>query len=236
MDIVHFDNKVLEKSVLKQIKAQKSGFSKLFLNKITKEDIHNISELTLKNMELKNLDFLKQFPHLKSLVLMEVTGIQDIRGVEHCPNLECFACYDTGIDDLSPVRNCRELTLFDYLCEKDESAPHRRKEKDFAFLQELPTLEEVDLWGNLVEDISFLAECANLEMLVLTKNPINTIAPLKALQKLDYLEVTECGLKELEDIEQFPALTMVYAEDNLIPKEKGDIYRQTCTHIECFEL
>lgn len=234
--VVEFDNKELEKAILKQIKEKKSGLGKLFLSKITKEDIGLLSELKLKKIELKNLDFLRYFPHLKSLVLTEVTGLQDIRGIEYCPNLTCIGCYDTAIDDFSPILYCHELILFDYLCEREDSSSCRRKEKDFAFLKELPKLEELDLWGNLVEDPTFLTECTSLKQLVLAKNPLTTIAPLKALPRLEYLEIVECGLKELEDIEQFPALETVYAEENPIPEEKKEVYRKTCTQIKSLEL
>lgn len=158
MNMINFENKELEKHILKHIKAGKRGLGKLFVNKITKEDMEKISELSIQNLELKNLDFLVYFPHLEELELVSVTGLQDIRGIQYCTELDCFSCCDTGVEDLSPVRNCRALTVFEYYFENEESGTYRHKERDFEFLKELPALTTVDLSGNLVEDSSFLAQ------------------------------------------------------------------------------
>jgi Leucine-rich repeat (LRR) protein len=228
------NDKVLDtiKNTVKK-KQKQTGLGKFFFNRVTEKETKNVKKLDFEMMNITDLDFLRYFPDLESLSLSKVTGIKDTSGLAYCHNLESLMIYDTYIEDFQSLQHCKELDNFHYICIDDAANCAR---EDFRFLQNFSKLIRIDLSGNKVEDISFLSGHPNLVILVLDKNPIRSIAPLKTIKKLDWLEVSSCGLSELEDIEQFPALTYLCAIDNKFDYELILRYKEILKYEDEVEL
>ena len=224
MGDIKINNVKVLKTIVKAVKKDQTGLRRLFINNVTEEKTKMVKKLRFKKMNMVDLDFLRYLPNLEELMLSRVTGIKDVSGLEYCRNLKEIMIYDTYIEDFQSLEHCSELEYFDYLIDRKE-ASHCIRE-DFRFLRNLPKLYQIDLSGNMVEDISFLSGHPALEQLVLDQNPIRTIAPLKTLKNLKWLEINECGLSQLEDIEQFPALTYLNAVGNNFEHDKIKRYKE----------
>jgi len=175
--------------------------------------------LVVKKTELQDLEFLKYLPNLKGLNLIDVTNLQNVSGLEYCPQLEELAMINTRFPDFDTIGSLSCLRHFEYIFEPEYMENGR---DDFSFLEKNQNLETICLAGNKVTDVSIFLQYPKLSYLMLDYNPIKTIAPLKELKDLRELEVNNCGLSVLEDFEQFPALQVVSATNNPIPKEQAD--------------
>ena len=212
------------KAILKSIKETLPLSQKLFKKSFTKDEAWILKKLTLRKVEVNSLEFLKYFKSLEELNLEEVTGLFNLKGLRHCPQLKTLEIYHTNINDLQAVTQCKKLTSFCYCQDPENEHYEECKKSDFSFLKELSELEIICIRGNKVTDVSFLAEMHTVNFLVLEDNPISTIAPLKTMRNLSHLELEFCGLSSLDDIEEFPALKTVYAEGNHFTQEQREAY------------
>ncbi|MGL4346050.1 MAG: hypothetical protein ACRCTE_12710 [Cellulosilyticaceae bacterium] len=209
-------NRKLYKEVLNTIKKKKKGLAKVFNTKITPEDAKELEYLSLKNIELENLNFLKYFPNLKELGLSDCGRLSDVSGLHYTKQMEWFTVYDTGIDNLSALEYCTELEVFEYMT---IDRPEYKRSR-FDEVRRLPKLWEVDLSGNNVEDVSFLATNPNLKEIVLCDNPVTNLISLNVLEKLTWLELERCDLDSLEGLDTFPALESLFIDENPIPEDE----------------
>ncbi|MBQ2803123.1 MAG: hypothetical protein IJF07_04405 [Lachnospiraceae bacterium] len=230
---VQIEEPQVYKAVLKAVKAKKKGLARLFLGKVTMEDALDLKELRLEHITVRNLDFLNYFPNLERLTLESVKELQSIEGIANCTGLKNLACYETRIDDFTPLLSCRELEYFDYMIEGEDMSPCR---SDFDFLKEFPNLQCIDLTGNLVEDVTFLGECKAMEQLILDNNPVTSIAPLKMAPKLNWLEVQNGKLTSLDDIAEFQALECLFVKSNAFGADEIEEYRKKFSYLKILEL
>jgi Leucine Rich repeats (2 copies)/Leucine rich repeat len=73
-------------------------------------------------------------------------------------------------------------------------------------IQNLPGLEELDLWGNAITDITQLARLTSLNRLVIGKNSITDVGALAGLTTLTVLQIRE---NEIADISALVGLTQL---------------------------
>ena len=224
-------NKVVYKAALKQVKKNLPKIKRLFKNKITKEEAEKIEVLAVNNTEIENLDFLKYFPNLLSLGMDYVIGINNINGVQNCPNLEEFDLCNCDVKSLDGIVYCKNLTCFCY----DFSEEYQQYGKsDFGFLKNLPELKVIILERNKLEDVSIFANLHKVTTLILTRNPITNIAPLKELKSLECLDVDYCKLTSLDGLGEFKSLKELGAAGNLFTEEQMSEYKQRYPQIEIF--
>lgn len=233
MSNINIDNVKVLHTIIKAIKMNQTGLARLFLSKVEEEETTKVKELRFQKIDMDDLEFLGYFPNLEILKLDKITGIKDSTGLAYCCHLKELEIYDTYIDDLHSLDKCSELEYFDYICSEETYYCAR---EDFRFLRNLLKLYQIDLTGNKVEDISFLSGHQALEQLVLDRNPIRSIAPLKMINKLNWLEISGCGLSELEEIEHFPALTYLRAADNNFDADLITKYKEILKHIDTVEF
>lgn len=75
MDIIKIEDigsEVVYNAALKEVKKNLPFSKKIFKKDFTKEEAMKIKELEIVNTELKNLDFLRFFPDLESIIIERV--------------------------------------------------------------------------------------------------------------------------------------------------------------------
>ncbi|MBQ7774685.1 MAG: hypothetical protein IJ379_02100 [Lachnospiraceae bacterium] len=224
-----FERKEIYKQILAVVKRELPLPKRLFKNSITEEEAGSLQRVTLENIELKNVDFLRYFRGLKELNLRELKGVTDVRGLRYCTELKELEFYNAPAEYLQEVQFCRNLTYFCYAFEEKEG---EQRLSDFSFLKGLEELEVVCITNNRVTDPSVFADFHKVRHLILEGNPLTSIEPLKAMRSLTQLELEECGLSALEGIEEFTALKVVFLEDNMFTAEQREAYQAKCPHIE----
>ena len=229
---IELNNMQMEKAILRQIKEKKKGLGKIMTKKITIEDAGSLMELEFDLMLMEDLAFLRYFTNLEKLTLKNVTGLKDISGLIYCRYLKSLSCINTPIDNFASLLDCRELESFQYSCDQNAEADFRRGPEFFDFLKEFPRLEHVNLEGNVIKDPSFLVESPTLKSLSLSGNPLCSIESLTSLLFLEHLEVSDCGLTALENVEQFKRLRVLYAERNKITLAELNDYKKKCAHMD----
>lgn len=220
------------RDILKCVKRNYKGLSRVFKRKITLEDAQMLDDVSISDTEIETLDFLKHFKNVKSVAFSNCGLIKNTDGLGYLTNLEYFMTYDTAIDNFEPLRNCRKMESFDYMVDKKEEC----KRDNFSFIKEYRDLVEVYLSGNNVTDVSFLAYNKNLVEIVLTDNPVTHLEALACLEKLNYLEVENCQLTSLRFAEDFSALTSFYASGNNLDRKELEYAKEKFSDIQNFEV
>ena len=115
------------------------------------EDCRNILRLKLSNLDIENLDFLKEMKNLQDLQMFELHRLGDISAVAELPelsNLEIVAC--DRVRDYMPINACKKLVRISI---------DRRDwmDVDSAFLNDMPYLNDIGLFGLNLNNMDFLA-------------------------------------------------------------------------------
>jgi hypothetical protein len=120
-----------------------------------------------------------QVSDLESLTMLiaEVTGIQNLAGLEYCVYLCGLDLYSNNISDLSPLASLTNLQRL-YL--------RFNNINDLSPLSGLTNLEYLNLEINNISDLSPLASLTNLTELDLSQNNITDLSPLSGLTNLEY--------------------------------------------------
>jgi len=109
-------------------------------------------------------------------------GIEDLRGLESCTELERLDLSDNKIGDIGPLSQLGELRTV-YLA--------NNLIRDLQPLAGLRWLADLDLSGNRVEDVSPLANLTSMAHLDLSRNEIRDVGTLWELQALITLDLSE---------------------------------------------
>lgn len=229
LTIQDIGNEAVYKAALQEVKKTLPFGKKIFKNKFTREEAREVRKLVICKTDLQNLDFLQFFPNLQDLRMEYVVGLRDISGLQNCSNLKEFEASHSEIESLNDIAYCRSLTYFGYYLEEESK---KYGKSDFSFLKNLPELEVICITGNKMEDTSVLGNLHKVRHLVLEDNPIRSIAPLKDMRSLVQLELEFCGLSSLDDLGEFKALKIVYAEGNLFTEEQKQEYQERYPDIE----
>jgi Leucine-rich repeat (LRR) protein len=114
-----------------------------------------------------------------------VSGIEDLSGLQYCTNLAYLYLESNQISDISPLANLTNVTVL-YLGSNQIS--------DISPLASLTNLAYVYLESNQISDISPLANLTNVTVLYLGSNQISDISPLvenAGLSEGDYVYLDE---------------------------------------------
>lgn len=231
-DATGISDKQLYKHVLRAVKLvdEKKGIKGLLTTKISEESALKIKDLHIIDCKNINFDFLKFLPNLEHLMVSDCT-ITNVQGLQYTPNLTLLTFYDSYVDDLTPVGECRKLEMFDYVHDDNQDSLD-----DFSFLSNLNDLVEVDLTGNKISDISFLSNKSKLKEVVLTNNPIKDLHVLSTLKQMHYLEIEDCNLTNLDGLEKCEALMTLYANGNNFDEELKEKYQAQFAHLRVLQL
>jgi len=102
--------------------------------------------LNLDGFKLTQIDFLKSFPNLKQLYLIN-NQISDISVLKYLPNLKVIFLSANKISDINVLKDLPNLTEIDL---------SHNQISDISVLKDLPNLTKIDLNHNQISDISVL--------------------------------------------------------------------------------
>lgn len=109
-------------------------------------------------------------------------------GTPYCfpVNSKSIALPNTGIVDIRPLADCRELTSL---------ALYQNSISDISALAGLEALEDLNLRDNQIDNIDALRNHPNLRVLTLGENAISDVSPLTSLHNLTTLYLNENRLQ-----------------------------------------
>ncbi|MDE7476574.1 MAG: leucine-rich repeat domain-containing protein [Lachnospiraceae bacterium] len=160
-----------------------------------------------------------------------------------------FEQRDSGIRNLSFLRNCENLQTLDLRCNDIEdlspiASLHRLKYLTLDFnlitnlspLADMEQLRELRLYGNKVHSLEPLRELHNLNTLILKGNPLEpgTLSCLRKCKRLGMLDLSYTGIQDLKDLEFCRAWSLtLYGNPNLTGLEViTTMKRLTSLHLD----
>lgn len=158
---------------------------------------------------IKNIDDLKWFPNLKTL-LIGYNEISDISVVSKLTKLESLQLPFNHIQSIEAIGDLKNLKAVEVM---------GNQIKDISILKQLPKIETLFLQENQIDDINVLKENTNIKVLYLDGNNLtdisilnkfknlsnlglghNHIRDISALRELINLKQLEIGMNNLTDI------------------------------------
>ena len=195
------------------------------------EYLHGLTSLYLDGEYLiEDYSPLAALPALSGLTLSDC-GISDaeLGALSACSTLTGLYIHNNHITTLDPLRSLlyleeldaadneiisaaavAELPLLTYLNLSGNGLTHAEE------LAGATALTVLDLSHNRISDLTPLAGLTELAQLSIAGNTPGNIKKLTALPKLISLDVSSCGLTSLSVVNDFPALQVLFAEDNQI--------------------
>lgn len=156
--------------------------------KIDRKKAQTLTELSLREDTITNLNFLRFFPNLKELSV-ESSNLTDISGLQYTPRLDWLTIYNHALTDISALRFCPELKTLQI----EKQINSRTQSAAIWNIDEISNcryLTGLSICDNNIEDISWITELVNLQELYISKNPINDFLPLKELTHLKMVEIS----------------------------------------------
>ncbi|PRY85515.1 leucine-rich repeat domain-containing protein [Mongoliibacter ruber] len=132
------------------------------------------------------------------------TQVASISGLEKATNLEVLNLNFTNVTDMSPVKDLtslKELNLWNLDLEGEGAAI-------LDFVQNLNSLEFLDLRETPTSDISRLAGKSTLKHLNLREASVSDLSPLAGMTQLEYLNFNRCG--NITDISPLDGMVNLY--------------------------
>lgn len=168
-----------------------------------------------------------QFQKLKQLWLTD-TGVTDYSFIKSLPNLEGLDLSQNGVKDLNFLKEYKNMKVLAFAGNQlsDISVlaelPHLQSLNmdnnnltDISALKNLQYLQALSMENNDVRDLTALSGKNELARLFISNNPNADMSTLKT-EKLEELTAKQNNIKNLEFIENNPALkTLDLAENNL---------------------
>lgn len=164
---------------------------------------------------------------VRSINIGEMENPLKRKGLEHLTGLRLLAVGYTPIDDITPIKQFKEL--------RHLWIP-RTGIKDFTFLDEIPHLEGLDLSqldlksidflakypnltsisaaGNQLTNIDVLANMPQLQTLNFDYNAISDLTPIKDAQQLKAISFEHNHIKDLKALNNKPQLVKLFIGDN----------------------
>lgn len=175
-DEVTFPDAYMEKAIRAEL-GKSSG-------PITKEDMLNLRQISRDNID----------PAI-------IEGIRDLTGLEYATNLQTLNIWangprDTGIQDLSPLRNLTNLTYVVLM---------NNQIRDLSPFQNLVNITDLNLFGNQIQDITPLQNMTQIQDLNLNNNQIRDVSPLRNMHVAN--TALHLAVNDIEDLS--PVLDLV---------------------------
>lgn len=213
--------------------------------------------------EIENLDFLKFFPNLKTLVLNS-KKLSNIDGLKYTPLLNILSITSDwpGIVDISAISHCKELDdldfSFTYYSDMNYNHYSKVNIRGFEALARLRKIRFLSLYNMGITNIGFITSMDNLEDIDFSKNPINDLSPLQGVQSIIELDLSNCGItditvltklsnlkflnisnnqiKDFMPLKSLKMLTEVTVYNSGLLPEEVEKWKQEFQHIECFDF
>jgi Leucine-rich repeat (LRR) protein len=165
------------------------------VGEITEGDILGITELALNGMEL--------------------TDVSDLAAFENLVRLEIK---DNHLTDLTPLSGLTKLEVLlamsDPFLPADQKPENPNTFESMDFIRSLVNLRDIDFTNCGLRDIAFVEDLPNLENANLYCNPIGDITPLRHLPKLRRVTFFDCRLFEIDVFAELPDIKGVAVNQN----------------------
>jgi len=168
--------------------------------KYIQNDMGVVTHLTLYNIGLKDIGFLKKFTSLASLNLSK-NSIQDISVLSNLDNLIELILYENSISNLFPLSKLTKLEnlsisynlvssvdSLQYLVNLKILRTGNNSIADILPLQHLTNLTELRFGVNHVIDVSVIKKLSKLKHLRIHLNPINSAQQIQEIVEIPALE------------------------------------------------
>ena len=159
-----------------------------------------------------SLSFVQYTPFLKTLVFSfhEDSDLEPRSSLKYLENLSAYHC---GIDDLSPLEDCKALRKL-ALGWNDIS--------DISPLASLTSLESLGLWNNSIEDISPVKGLHNLTYLDFANNEVSNIDAVSELTELAEVWINGNKIKDISPLDHCEKIGVFMQAGNPI-EEYGSV-------------
>ncbi len=145
---------------------------------LTPADLAGLRALSVPNAAIEGLDWVEQFPALRSLDLEHCWRVRDLTPLAGLDHLQALDLSSTAVTDLTPLKGLSRVRRVELRhTEIDDLTP----------LADLVGLEHLDLHGTEVADLVPLRGLTNLEWLDLGETPFQDVAPLRGLVRMRHL-------------------------------------------------
>lgn len=162
-----------------------------------------VTELTLSNYELKDLNILLPLTELKTITIQhsEIEDISALAGLKELSNIDLS---DNKIRDISALKSLEGL---EYLNLSNNQV------EDLSPLSSLNRLKVLDISGNNIFDITALSSCKSLTVLSCNHNKVSSLDALSSLESLTELYMNDNSITDLRPLVNVP-LDIVYLTGN----------------------
>jgi len=215
------------------------------------------------NDDIKDLDFLRFFPSLKSLSV-DSKRLNDISGIRHITDATSIFLTGNweGGADISVLSNCRELEEFEIASYADYAEDTKKPcdmqirglnvleglrqlwsvdichmgISDIGFVKRLTKIEDIGFEGNPISDITPLEGHPSLEMLDLNNCKLTDISALSTIRNLEFLDISGNQIKDFSPLKGLENLEDVYASDNGLTPEEIAHWENELQHIDTVDF
>lgn len=154
----------------------------IYFESLNKSRENNVSHLSYKIGQLKNLRILLINGWFEKWALSDLNALRDLLCLEN------LSINNTRINDLSPLQglvNLRHLSVFDTLI------------NDLSKLSDLENLRYISIQRTQVKDLTPLFNCINLEQINISETKVNDLSPLRNAVNLIQLDISDTEINNL---------------------------------------
>jgi internalin A len=207
------------------------------------DDSEKVVNLTLRNINSNNLDFLKVLPDLKSVLFLEcqILDLSYLLKLKNLLSLTLSFCAIGNLDVLGKNKSLVSIVIdgskaenFDFISKLknlENLSLSRCNVSNVTFLSSNLNLRFLDLNSNRVVSIGTLAKLKKLEHLVLHHNKISDINPLVNLNKLERLDLSFNKINNISAIEKIKNLKYLKASGNSYLSSRNIVLSDTDDHL-----
>ena len=163
--------------------------------------LKNIRWITLAYQNISDLSSLADLTGLETLDLRNNPMLTDIPHLSGLGSLTTLVIFDTGVSDLSALRDCPRLTLVD-VGNTQITSP--------AALDGLDALQTLVIRKAPLETLDGIESHPLLEKLYLSETPVNDLSPLLGLPRLQTVEVDESMRPAVEALASQAQFEVIY--------------------------
>ena len=178
-------------------------------SEIKKIKLNNLSSLNISNMEINNIDFIKDLEKLEILIA-EGNKIVDINAVKNLKNLRILYLDKNNIENINALENLENL---------EEVLLYKNNITNIESLKNKEKLYRLMLNDNQgLENIDILKTLKNLSSLDISNTKVIDISSLSELKNLYYVAIKDTKLNK-DNIENFEKANTQIKKQNNIDKK-----------------
>lgn len=184
-----YPNAAVEEAVNSQYSAKDNVFA-----------TQQLTHITLSDLDLGDLSFLRFFPNISRLRIDNCT-YTSCEGIAQLKNLDSLTVKSASKLDLGTLSDLTKLTTI--------STYETPIKGELADLSKLKELNSLDLSGSDISDLSTITNFKVLQSLDLRNTKINDISALSKLRKLESLYISNTQVTDLTPLKKLTNLTLL---------------------------